>query len=225
MENSSSSRAGYTSSRPSVAAQEVLYPDSLTGRQRYELITSLVVPRPIGWLSTRSLGGVRNLAPFSFFAALSASPMLLGISIAHRRDRPKDTLQNIRETGSFCANVVTMAQIESMNLSSADLPPDVDEFEHVGLEWAEAATVDAPYVTDCPAVLECRLFKEVDLSPAPNGLVIGEVTGLRISAELPRLPGTDVIDTEFLQPVGRLWGRAYSLPGEVLELARPEGDV
>ncbi|MEE9207292.1 MAG: flavin reductase family protein [Gemmatimonadota bacterium] len=222
--NNSSSRAGFSSRLLPEAAEEVLYVENLTGLQRYQLITSLVVPRPIGWLSTRSLDGVRNLAPFSFFAALSASPMLVGVSIGHRRDRLKDTLQNIRETGSFCANVVTVAHLDSMNMSSADVSPTVDEFEHVGLQWAEAATVDAPYVADCPAVLECRLFKEVDLSPAPNGLVIGEVTGLRISPELPRLPGTDIIDTEYLRPVGRLWGRAYSLPGEVLELARPEVD-
>ncbi|MEN8143612.1 MAG: flavin reductase family protein [Gemmatimonadota bacterium] len=222
MESSSSSQAGSSSRSPFEASQEVLYPDSLSGRQRYELITSLIVPRPIGWLSTRSLDGVRNLAPFSFFAALSASPMLVGVSIAHRGGQPKDTLRNIRETGSFCANVVTVAHLESMNMSAADVLPAVDEFEHAGLAWAEADSVDAPYVADCPAVLECRLFKEVDLSPAPTGLVVGEVTALRVSSALPRVPGTEAIDTESLQPVGRLWGRAYSLPGEIVELGRPE---
>ncbi|NIQ58759.1 MAG: flavin reductase family protein, partial [Gammaproteobacteria bacterium] len=76
--------------------------------------TSLVVPRPIGWISTRSGEGVPNLAPFSYFAAISATPMLVSVSIGARRGEPKDTLRNIRETGAFCANIVTERHLEAM---------------------------------------------------------------------------------------------------------------
>lgn len=197
-------------------------PDELDGRGRYELLTSLVVPRPIGWLGTRSAAGADNLAPFSYFAALSASPMLVGVSIGHRRERPKDSLANIRETGVFTANVVDVAHLASMNASSASAAPGVDEFELAGLRKAGAARIDAPYVASAPAVLECRLEREVELAGAPNTLVIGRVLAVRVRAELARVPGTRFLDPEALRPVGRLWGAAYALPGEVVTLPRPE---
>jgi flavin reductase (DIM6/NTAB) family NADH-FMN oxidoreductase RutF len=80
---------------------------ALTGRERYQLLTSLVVPRPIAWVSTWSGEGRRNLAPFSYFAAISATPFLVSVSIGSRRGEDKDTLRNIRRTGAFCVNVAT----------------------------------------------------------------------------------------------------------------------
>lgn len=197
-------------------------PDELDGRTRYQLLTSLVVPRPIGWLGTRSAAGRDNLAPFSYFAALSASPMLVGVSIGHRRTGPKDSLANIRETGEFTVNVVDVDHFEAMNASSASTPPDVDEFELARLEKREAERVGAPYVASAPAVLECRLEREVELGDAPNTLVIGRVVALRVRAGLPRIPNTEFVDTEDLRPVGRLWGPAYVLPGEVVTRPRPD---
>lgn len=194
---------------------------ALSARERYQLLTSLVVPRPIGWLSTRSAAGVRNLAPFSYFAALSAAPMLVGVSIGHRRGAPKDSLRNVRETGAFCVNVVTEGLLGAMNASSGDHPPEVDEFEVAGLRAAEAALVAAPYVAECPAVLECRLFREVDLGAAPNSLVIGEVVGVRLSPGLALVPGGLRVDPASLRPVGRLGGDLYFLPREIASLPRP----
>lgn len=141
-------------------------PAAVTARERYHLLTSLIVPRPIAWVSTRSRDGVPNLGPFSYFAALSPSPMLVGISIGARDGEPKDSLVNIRETGAFCVNIVGESQLEAMNLSSGEYPPEIDEFELVGLPLAEAESVRAPYVATAPAVLECRLTKEVELDGA-----------------------------------------------------------
>lgn len=197
-------------------------PDELDGRTRYQLLTSLVVPRPIGWLGTRSAAGRDNLAPFSYFAALSASPMLVGVSIGHRRTGPKDSLANIRETGEFTVNVVDVDHLEAMNASSASAPPDVDEFELARLEKREAERVGAPYVASVPAVFECRLERAVELGDAPNTLVIGRVVALRVRAGLRRVPRTEFVDTEDLRPVGRLWGPAYLLPGEVVTRPRPD---
>jgi flavin reductase (DIM6/NTAB) family NADH-FMN oxidoreductase RutF len=192
------------------------------GRDRYQLLTSLLVPRPIGWLSTRSSGGVPNLAPFSYYAALSATPMLVAVSIGSRGGAPKDSLANIRETGEFCVNVVTERHLAAMNESSAEHPPEVDEFAASGVRMAEAELVDAPYVAECPAVFECRLFREVELGDAPNALVIGEVLGVRLAAELPLLPGTHLVDPHALRPVGRLGGDFYGLLREVPILPRPK---
>lgn len=208
-------------SQSSPPPPRVLLAHELEGRERYQLLTSLVVPRPIGWLSTRSGEGVPNLAPFSYFNALSASPMLVGASIGHRRTGPKDSLTNVRDTGAFCVNVVTERHLETMNASSGDHPPEVNEFEVAGLEAAEAETVDAPYVADCPAVLECSLRKVVELGEAPNTLVIGQVKAIRLSRELEWIEDSRFVDTESLRPVGRLWGGAYALLGEIVVRPRP----
>jgi len=194
---------------------------TLTGRQRYELLTGLVVPRPIGWLSTWGEDGVPNLAPFSYFAALSASPMLVGASIGHRRDGPKDTLVNIRRRGAFCTNVVSEPLLAEMNATSAEVPPDVDEFRLAGLTAARSERVDAPYVGEAPAVFECVLRQEVPLTHAPNTLVIGEVVGVLLREDLELEEGTLRARPEDLRPVGRLGGPAYAMPGEVLRLPRP----
>jgi len=197
-------------------------PAELDGRERYQLLTSLVVPRPIGWLGTRAADGTDNLAPFSYFAALSASPMLVGVSIGHRRGGPKDSLANIRAAGGFTVNVVDVEHLGPMNATSASAPPEVDEFAVAGLEKAEATRVEAPYVASAPAVLECRLEREVGLGEAPNTLVIGRVMAIRLRPSLGRVPGTLFVDTRALRPVGRLWGGAYMLPGDVTTLPRPD---
>jgi flavin reductase (DIM6/NTAB) family NADH-FMN oxidoreductase RutF len=194
---------------------------ALGGRERYQLLTSLVVPRPIAWVSTRSPEGRRNLAPFSYFAAVASTPFLVSVSIGSRGGVEKDTLRNIRRTGAFCVNLATEPQLVPMNESAGEYGPDVDEFERAGLASADAESVDAPYVADCPAVLECRLFKVVELEGGPNTLVIGEVLRVRIADDIPLIPGTLYADTAALRPLGRLWGDLYATIGDMPALKRP----
>lgn len=198
-------------------------PSVLPARARYQLLTSLVVPRPIAWVSSRSAAGEPNLAPFSYFAALSATPLLVGVSIGHRRGVPKDTLRNVRETGAFCVNLAAEDRLSALNETSGEFPPEVDEFARAGLPLAEAGSVAAPYVADAPAVLECRLFREVDLG-GENALVIGEVLAVRLSDAVPLVPGTHFADTRGVRPLGRLWGDLYALMRETASLPRPAGD-
>ncbi len=200
----------------------VIHTDAVDGRERYQLLTSLVVPRPIGWVSTRAASGVPNVAPFSFFSAVASSPMLVSLSIGTRAGVAKDSLRNILDQGAFCVNVVTEAQLEAMNRTAAGLPPEGDEFAFAGLSVAEAETVDAPYVADCPAVLECALYKHVDLMGDSGGLVLGEVRGVRLDPELTIVEGSAFVDSEGLRPVGRLWGPAYTLLGQIRVIQRPE---
>lgn len=204
------------------SATRVVDPAEVTALERYHLLTSLVVPRPIGWISTRGDDGVPNLAPFSYFAAIAAAPMLVSVSIGHRRGGFKDTLTNLRRRGELCVNVVTEELLVAMNESSATVPPGVDEFELAGLRMAESARVDAPFVADCPAVLECRVRQEVDLGGAPNTLVIAEVVGVRLSEELDFEEGTMLVRPESLRPVGRLGGSAYAVVREVERILRPD---
>jgi flavin reductase (DIM6/NTAB) family NADH-FMN oxidoreductase RutF len=193
----------------------------LSPRQRYQLLTSLVVPRPIGWVSTWSDEDRANLAPFSYFAALSSAPMLVGISIGARRGDLKDTLLNIRRTGAFCVNVVGESLLEEMNATSASVPHGVDEFELAGLECRPAHEVRAPYVAASPAILECVVSGEVALEGGANTLVIGRVVKVLLDPALG--PGGEdlSVDPERLRPVGRLGGSAYALPREVRVIPRP----
>lgn len=210
----------------------VLDASALSGRQRYRLMTSLVVPRPIGWIGSRCGDGGSNLAPFSYFNGLSATPMLVGASIGRRRGGAgaegtapsKDTLLNIRETGVFSVSMVTERHLEAMVRTSGEWARGTDEFEEAGLVSAECEAVKAPCVADAPAVFECRLFDLVDLGEAPNTLVIGEVVAIRLDPALRVEEETLHVDVESLRPVGRLGLDEYTLLGAIRRIPRPRID-
>jgi flavin reductase (DIM6/NTAB) family NADH-FMN oxidoreductase RutF len=147
--------------------------------------------------------------------------MLVAVSIGQRQGTLKDTLINLRSRSEFCLNVVTEPLLEAMNATSAEVGPEVDEFELAGLGRAESERVDAPYVAECPAVFECRVSQEVDLGAAPYVLVIGEVVGIRLSPSLPVAEGTMTVDSGVLRAVGRMSGAEYMLPRETKILPRP----
>jgi len=146
--------------------------------------------------------------------------MLVGVSIGLRSTGPKDTLRNLRRTGAFCVNVVGESQLDAMNETAADFGPEVDEASHVGLDLAAATVVDAPYVPEAPAVLECSLYRELELPEASADFVVGRVEAVHLSPELRMLPGTRYVDPQTFRPVGRLHGRAYGMLGEVRFLHR-----
>jgi flavin reductase (DIM6/NTAB) family NADH-FMN oxidoreductase RutF len=146
--------------------------------------------------------------------------MLLSLSIGTRNGVAKDSLQNIRDRGVFCINVVSEPQLEAMNITAGDFPPDVNEFARAGLTLSEAQTVRAPYVEDCPAVFECRLFREIDLAPGVS-LVIAEALGIRLDESLGTTSDSRSVPSEKLRPVGRLAGSEYALLGEVRVIERP----
>ena len=121
---------------------------------------AIVAPRPIGWIGTRSRAGVRNLAPYSFFNALSYTPPLVGFSSIG----DKDSVRNARETGVFTWNLVTRAQAEAMNATSATVGPEVDEFELAGLHGVPSTDVAPERVAGAPVAFECRLTQLVRLT-------------------------------------------------------------
>jgi flavin reductase (DIM6/NTAB) family NADH-FMN oxidoreductase RutF len=143
-------------------------------------------------------------------------------SIGWRAGEPKDTLRNILDTRAFCINVVTEPQLEAMNATSGDYPRGVDEFKVAGLPMANGSLVRAPYVENCPAVMECRLYKEVALGTASNNLLLGEVLAVRLGSELRLVPGTQHVETESLKPVGRLFASGYTLLGKIKTVPRPQ---
>ena len=182
---------------------------------------AIVSPRPIGWISTLDAEGLPNLAPYSFFNAVADTPPMVLYSSTGPKSREverKDTVANIRATGEFVVNIVSMALRDAMNASSAPLPHGVDEFEAAGIEKAPCAVVAPPRVKAAPASLECRLWKTIDLPGAANILVIGEVVGVHIDETLLR---EGMLDVTLYQPLSRLGYRDYAAVTEVFPMVRP----
>jgi flavin reductase (DIM6/NTAB) family NADH-FMN oxidoreductase RutF len=187
----------------------------------YKLLSGLVVPRPIGWIGTRSADGVNNLAPYSFFNGVAATPPTVMFAPTGQPQARKDTLSNVRATEVFTVNIVDYSLGPAMNTSSGTYPEDVDEFEVAGLTVAEAQSVDAPMVAEAPATFECRVMKIVDIGHDPMGssVVFGEVLAFNVADRL--LDGTRV-DQAALDPIGRHVGNLYSRGGELYEMVRPD---
>ncbi len=187
----------------------------------YYILTGIVAPRPIAFISTLSSEGIHNLAPFSFFNAVSANPPTIIVSIGRYIDgKPKDTLCNIEETGEFVVNVVNRNIVEAMNMTAAEFPQNVDEFEIAGLTKAPSIHVKPPRVAESPVQIECKLNKVVPIGEGSteSGLVIAEIILIHID-DVVMVNGR--IDNSRLDPIGRLAGGMYSYTNETLYLKRP----
>ncbi|TCL97048.1 flavin reductase (DIM6/NTAB) family NADH-FMN oxidoreductase RutF [Rhizobium sp. PP-WC-2G-219] len=181
---------------------------------------AIVSPRPIGWIGTRAKDGSLNLAPYSFFNAICDVPKMVMFSSSGW----KDTVRNIEETGVFTTSFVSHDLIEPMNRSSAPLPHGESEFAAAGLTPVDGNLVEAPFVGEAYAALECRMtemFQPKTLSgePAENHVVIGQVVGIHIREEALRDGRFDMAKA---RPVGRLGYMDYADAGDVFELVRPK---
>ncbi|WP_339336617.1 flavin reductase family protein [uncultured Maricaulis sp.] len=182
---------------------------------------ALITPRPIGWISTRSVDGVDNLAPYSFFNGVSYEPPQVMFASTGRkpdRARGKDSIGNVIDTGVFCVNVVGFAMREAMNASSKPAPRDVDEFDLAGLARTECETIACSRITEAPASMECKLVRTVDLPGEANIVAFGEVTGIHIKDDC-LVDG--IFDVTRYQPLARLGYQDYTRVTELFSLVRP----
>jgi flavin reductase (DIM6/NTAB) family NADH-FMN oxidoreductase RutF len=194
----------------------ILDPKSVPTTDLYRFLISAVVPRPIAFVSTIDDAGHTNLAPFSYFNAVSSRPPLVSISINDRADDPKDTLRNIRETREFVINVVSEPILDAMVRTAGEWPANVSEFDPAGLTPVPSERVRPPYVAESPLQLECVLFREIPLGN--SFLVVGEVVLARVRDEVLT---EGRVDPAKLAPVGRLGGEFYAPLGPVLKRPRP----
>jgi flavin reductase (DIM6/NTAB) family NADH-FMN oxidoreductase RutF len=149
----------------------------------YKLLTNLVVPRPIAWVTSVAPSGVVNLAPFSFFNAVGSDPLFLIISVACRPDgSPKDTGANIAAGGDFVVNLVTEDLLHAMNISAVEFPPDDSELTAADLHAAPSVHVKAPRLAQAQASLECKLHSTQALGAYT--LIIGEVVMFHVADHL-----------------------------------------
>lgn len=182
-----------------------------------------ILPRPIAFVSTLSDDGVRNLAPFSFFTAVCPAPMTLCFSPMVRGSdgAKKDTLVNIEATGEFVINIVSERFAAQMNATSAEFPPEVDEFLVAGLTPAPCETVAAPRVAESLVSYECKLLQVVTVGngqPGSGSLVLGTVQRIHLAGEVVQ---EGRIRIDLLQPIGRMAGNDYTRCTDRFTLQRP----
>jgi flavin reductase (DIM6/NTAB) family NADH-FMN oxidoreductase RutF len=187
---------------------------------KHDPVKALVAPRPIGWISTLSLDGVANLAPYSFFNLVASGPSIVAFSSAGR----KDSQTNAEQTGEFVCNIASFDQREAVNSSAATLPPEIDEFALTGLDTLPSQLIKPPRVKGAPAHLECVYLQTVPLfskDGARNGfdLVLGEVVGVHIDDQFVK---EGMVDTAAMRLIARLGYLDYSVTDEVFALKRPD---
>lgn len=194
---------------------------SLSALERYKLIIGLVIPRPIGWVSTWSENGVANCAPFSFFNAISEDPPLCILSFNLRSDGAlKHTLKNIRRTGEYVVNLADESTANAMHASAREIPESESEFTANGLTPVPAIKVKHPRIGEAAASFECKVERRIAFGPERE-LVIGEI--LLVHAREGIIdPRTKRVSEDNYRPIGRLFGNRYcttrqrfDLPGEL----------
>jgi len=185
----------------------------------YKLLTGVVVPRPIAWVSTVSPEGVTNVAPFSCFTFVSAEPPMIGFNAGLRGGARKDTVRNIVAGGGAVVHIVDEGVLDAMHRSAADYGPGESEIELLGLETVAADLVAAPRIAASPIALECTLDRIVSFGRSGAEFVVCEVRRFHVADHL--LAG-ERVDTALLRPVARLAGPNYSTLGEVIRFQRSE---
>lgn len=190
---------------------------------RHNPFKALVAPRPIGWISSLSPKGVRNLAPYSFFNAVADHPPMVMYSSEGR----KDTFANLQESGEFTVSIVSHDLRDKMNMTAAAVSHDVDEFELAGLTPVASQFVAPPRVGESPAALECKVWKIIEMPPAEGeteshwSVVFGIVVGVYINDAFIR---NGMVDTAAISPIARLGYMDYMAvtPESLFQMVRPK---
>ena len=190
---------------------------------RHDPFNAIIAPRPIGWISSRGVGGNVNLAPYSFFNAFCYHPPIIGFSSTSK----KDSVKNIEETGEFVWNLATMDLSRQMNATAAHVARDVSEFAIAGLTAVPCKLVNVPRVAESPVSFECRLSQIIQLQGADGEkaeawLTLGEVVGVHIDKAFIK---DGVYQTALAHPIVRAGRRGDYFeirPDAMFEMVRPD---
>jgi flavin reductase (DIM6/NTAB) family NADH-FMN oxidoreductase RutF len=191
-----------------------LNPDEVVGGM-YHLLNSTIVPRPIAWVSSISADGVPNLAPHSYTTVLSPDPPIVCfVSVG-----VKDTLRNVSATREFVYHIASDDLCERLNMSAADFPPEISEFDWAGLTPIPSDLVTSPRVEEAPIAYEAQVVDIQRIGQTQNYMIAGEIIRVHVAERV--LTGTRV-DPEKLRPLARLAGSQFARPGEVFSMERPK---
>ena len=214
------------SSHPTNGSMLTINPAKCAPKEIYKLLTGIVVPRPIALVSTIDRAGIANLAPFSFFNAVGSNPptvlfcpVVRAASPGH--DMRKDTLRNVEETGEFVVNIVSDAIAAATNITSSEVPPEVDEFVLSGLTPIASQAVRPSRVAESPAQMECKLSQIVytGRNPGAGVVVLGEIVRFHVRSYLV---DDFRVDPSGLDAVGRMAGNTWARTRDRMELVRPK---
>lgn len=192
---------------------------SLSVVDAYRLLIACVVPRPIAWVSTLDAGGRANLAPFSFFAGITASPPTVLISVGRSRGRRKDTAANLLATREAVVHIAPRRLAHAMVATSAEVPPDVDEFALAHLAKTPSTDVRPPRVADAPIAMETVLDRHMEVGDGPNDVFLLRILRFHLADDVLDAGGRP--DPVKLDATGRLGGDRYCASSDVFEIPRP----
>lgn len=182
--------------------------ETLPAKERYKLLVSTVVPRPIAWVVSQDAAGQVNAAPYSFFNAFGDDPAVVAIGCGPRAPGvPKDTLANIKATGQFVVCLVPQEQMESMVVTAADFPAGTDEVAIAGLTRLASTKVAPPRIAESPVAMECETFQLVEAGR--HTIVIGKVLAMHVRDDAVANAEKHYIDTPRLGLVGRMHGSGW----------------
>lgn len=187
----------------------------------YKLLTGLVIPRPIGWISTKDVNGINNLAPFSFFNVVGEDPPHVMFSTVRTGDKNKDTLNNVLANKEFVVNLFTEELVEQMNTTSQNVDANVSEFDIANLTPIACETIKPMRVLEAKAHFECEMVHHYFLEDHTNGgacVVIGKVKMIHVADDI--LLDNYKINLDTYKPVARLAGSNYSKLGEIFTIKR-----
>jgi flavin reductase (DIM6/NTAB) family NADH-FMN oxidoreductase RutF len=197
-------------------------PENLSPRDRYKVLTSFVLPRPIAWVTSVGPTGVVNAAPFSFFNVFCEAPPICMFAVNKRPDgRVKDTLINIERTSEFVVNIADEALARAMHESSGDFPPEIGEPNYLGLRLAPSTMVKVPRLADTPWAMECKTWKLINVND-DRVFVMGEGINFYIRDELWDREAMRV-HMERYHPMGRMFADRYCRTDDRVEFPAPLG--
>ncbi len=190
-------------------------PSDLDAERAYRLITGIVVPRPIAWVTSLSGGGTVNLAPFSAFTFVSPKPPMLAISVGRKAGVYKDTAHNILNNEEYVVHIADSSLMIAVHESSTEHPPDVSEVEELQLETLPSERIKVPRLAAAPIAMECRFRQCLEFGETRSRLIVGEVLAFHIRDGLMQ---NGKIETEALDPIARIGGPRYARLGEIVTL-------
>ncbi|TQF41020.1 flavin reductase [Bradyrhizobium sp. UNPF46] len=190
-------------------------PTELGAERIYRLMTGIVVPRPIAWVTSLSATGVLNLAPFSAFTFVSQKPPMLAISVGRKGADYKDTAHNILDTGEYVIHIADTPLMNAVHDSSIEHPSDVSEVEKLGLETIASERIKVPRLAAAPVAMECRFRQCLEFGDAKSRLIVGEVVMFHLREGLVN---DGKVETKALDPIARIGGPRYARLGEIVTL-------
>ena len=190
-------------------------PAYLDPETAYRLITGVVVPRPIAWVTSLSATGVLNLAPFSAFTFVSPKPPMLAISVGRKGNTYKDTAQSILNNEEYVVHIADSSLMNAVHESSTEHPPEVSEVDELGLATLPGERIKVPRLAAAPIAMECRFRQCLEFGETRSRLIVGEVLVFHIK---DGLLNNGKIETEALDPIARIAGPRYAKLGEIVTL-------